>query len=475
VVKVYKLFNKAGANSNDLLKGCEKRRVLIKGGTIVSSQELVTGDVGMANGQIVYVGQDSGGTWDQVIDAKGKYILPGLIDPHVHLAEVGGGGAATAHDFNSGTLAAAQGGITTIIDFITPEAGGSLLEAMDKRLAMAEKNCHVDYSFHCVLREVMPRVINEIPEIVQAGINSFKVFTVYDEALPPEEIFVLLKVVNNLGGILLVHAEDRDTIEQLIGQVLAKGLTSPSMHEATRPLAAEEKSVGEVIEMAKVLNAKVYFVHLSAGRTVEMAYQAKLAGAKIFLETCPHYLAFNKNKLAEADGALYIMSPPLREENERQHLWEMLKKGAIDAIGTDQCLFTKKQKLSPESFVQVPNGVGGLQYLLPYLYTFGVKEGSVSWQQVVRMTSTRPAEIFSLPKKGQLVVGADADVVVFDPEGKTPVNDSIYFGQEDHSIYAGLELAGKVEYVFSRGIPVVSAGKVKGAPDHGKLIRRKTE
>ncbi len=453
----------------------------IRGGTVVTASETFVADVYLSGGRVAAIGRDLALPVATDVAAEGCLVLPGGIDPHVHL-DFPSLTTTTADDTGSGTSAAALGGTTTIINFALQSGGEHLAKSLERSLAQAEGQAHVDYAFHVVVTDMSPARLTEVDEIVSGGVSSVKMFMAYPGELMVDDATLLLVMerMAALGGLPMIHAENGPVIQVLVDRALSAGKTSPQWHGKTRPTVLEAEAVHRAVVLAELSQAPAYFVHVSCAEASQEVADAKARGLPIYAETCPHYLTLD-DSVYEGDSfevAKYVMTPPLRAASHHSALWQKIRRGDLDVISTDHCPFCMagQKDAGINDFSKIPNGVGGVQYRLPLLYDRGVGRGEISLERLVAITATNPAKLFGLyPQKGTLAIGSDADVVVFDPAAPTTiaVNDSP--SKVDYSIYEGMRCAGSVRHVFSRGTQVVTDGRIHGsAGGHGRFVERRS-
>jgi dihydropyrimidinase len=445
----------------------------ITGGKIVTSSGDFYADLWLKDNQILKVG-DADLVANRVIDASGKLVMPGGIDPHVHMHLPTPAGFSS-DDFRSGSIAALHGGTTALIDFVTPSHGQSLTDALKKRKKEAE-NSLIDYSFHVSPVEWTETTAAEIEACIKDGITSFKVYMAYKKAVGLEDDALLnvLKTVGALGGMVTVHAEMGDEIERLRDEFATKGCLMPAAHPHTRPNHTEAQAVQKVITMAAKTNCPLYIVHISTAEAMEHIKKAQAKGQKVWAETCPHYLVLNDSVYEGAfeDTAKYVLSPPLRKNTDSSKLWQSIRSGAIQTAGTDHCPFTLAQKREGEhDFRKIPNGAGGVEQRIALLYTYGVLEGKITLSQMVSIMATAPAKIFGLENKGDLLEGYDADILIWDPNIEQTISAANHFQNTDLNIYEGFKTKGAPSHLFVKGQEVISEGKLI-AKSKGEFIER---
>jgi dihydropyrimidinase len=453
-------------------------RTLIKGGTVLSSTGAVTADV-LVDGTQIAALSAPGIAWeaDKVIDATGKYVLPGGIDAHTHM-EMPFGGTASHDTFETGTTAAAWGGTTTIIDFAVQAKGTSLQATLDKWHSKADGNCAIDYAFHMIVSDVNDTSLKEMQTCVDAGVNSFKMFMAYPGVFyaTDGEILRAMQRAADIGGLTMMHAENGIAIDELVAQALAAGRTDPVQHGLTRPSELEGEATSRAITLAKVTGCPLYIVHLSAAEALAAVAQARNTGQNVFAETCPQYLYLSIEDLAKPDfeGAKYVASPPLRPKEHQASLWNGLRTNDLSVVSTDHCpfCFNEQKELGRGDFSKIPNGIPGVEHRMDLLHQ-GVVAGEISLARWVEITSTTPARMFGLyPRKGVIAPGADADIVVYDPAATQTLSVETHHMNVDYSAYEGLEITGKVSTVLSRGKTVVEDNAFHGSAGHGQFLSR---
>lgn len=452
--------------------------ILIKGGTVVNATGAVAADV-LVDGEKIVALLAPGFPLqaDETIDATGKYVIPGGIDGHTHM-EMPFGGTFSADSFETGTIAAAWGGTTTIIDFAVQVKGTSLLSTLDKWHGKADGNCAVDYGFHMIVSDVNDTSLKEMESCVDAGVNTFKMFMAYPGVFyaTDGEILRAMQKARETGATVMMHAENGIAIDQLVAQALAEGRTDPVEHGLTRPAELEGEATSRAITLAKVTGSPLYIVHLSAAQALDAVTKARDTGQNVFAETCPQYLYLSLEDLAKPgfEGSKYVASPPLRPKEHQSELWRGLRTNDLSVVSTDHCPFCFKdqKELGRGDFSKIPNGMPGVEHRMDLLHQ-GVVKGEITLERWVEICSTTPARMFGLyPRKGVVAPGADADVVVYDPAATQVISAATHHMNVDYSAYEGMEITGKVDTVLSRGRVVVDAGGFHGAPGHGRFLSR---
>ena len=459
---------------------------LIHSGLVLSATGSSPADV-LVDGEKVTAlaapGSDLAAAWrqqagiDTVIDATGKYVLPGGIDVHTHM-ELPFGGTFASDTFETGTVAAAWGGTTSIVDFAVQSKGNSLLAGIEAWHAKADGNCAIDYGFHAIISDVNDKALAEMDAAVEAGITSFKMFMAYPGVFysTDGEIFLAMQRARENGAVIMMHAENGIAIDRLVAQALAEGHGDPVYHGLTRPPELEGEATSRAIQLAQVSGAPLYIVHLTASQALNAVAEARNAGQNVFAETCPQYLYLALDDLAKPDfeGAKYVASPPLRPREHIDALWKGLRTNDLAVVSTDHCPFCFKdqKELGRGDFSKIPNGMPGVEHRMDLVFQ-GVAAGKISLERWVEITSTTPARMFGLyGRKGVLAPGADADIVVYDPNARQTISAETHHMNVDYSAYEGMELTGKVDTVLSRGSVVIRDGAFHGRAGHGRFLER---
>jgi len=453
-------------------------RTLIKSGTVVTASDQYRGDVLVEDEKISLIGTTIDVQADKVVDASGKYVLPGGIDVHTHL-DMPFGGTRSADDFESGTIAAAFGGTTSIVDFAIQYRGQTLHDAWETWMKKAEGKAVVDYGFHMIITDLSDQVEGEMDALVAQGVTSFKLFMAYPGVfmLDDGSIFRALLRTGKNGGTICMHAENGGVIDVLVQRALAEGKTAPKYHALTRPARAEAEATHRAIALAEMADVPIYIVHLSAAEALEMVTEARDRGLPAYAETCPQYLFLSYDNYEEPGfaGAKYVMSPPLRAKAAQDQLWRGLAFNDLQAVSTDHCPFCMKEQkeLGVADFSKIPNGAPGIETRMSLVYDGGVRAGRISLNRFVELTSTSPARIFGLfPRKGTIAPGSDADVVVFDPNRTITLSARTLHMKVDYNPYEGRQVTGAADTVLSRGRPVIENGKFVGRAGAGSFIKR---
>jgi dihydropyrimidinase len=454
--------------------------LLLRGGTIVSDGRTCPGEILVENGTIVAVGEKiaAAAAPGRVIDASGCQVFPGGIDPHVHL-ELETANGSSSDDFVSGSRAALAGGTTTIFDFVTPRRNESLTAALAARMEAARGSL-CDYGLHMSVTAWNERILPELETCCRReGIGSVKAYLAYKESIGIEdrEFLAVLAAARKLNFLTLVHAESGDMVSFLQQRLLAEGKTSAAYHPLSRPPEVEGDAVRRALLMARLAGVPLYVVHVSTRQGIEAVRAARRAGQTALAETCPQYLLLDESRYQgdAAAAAAFVMSPPLRGCEHQEALWAALASGIVQTLATDHCPFLGEQKsnFAASDFTRIPGGVGGIEYRLSLLYTFGVLSGKISLARFVDLVSTRPAKIFGLfPRKGTIRAGSDADLVVWDPRRQSTATAARQWQRCDHTVYEGLQLCGAPRFVIRGGMPVFADGRIAADTGPGTYLAR---
>ncbi len=454
--------------------------VLIRHGEIVTAAERFVGDVYCVGGKIAAVGSklEKQSSADEVIDAAGALVFPGGVDPHTHM-ELPFMGTQASDDFETGTAAAVAGGTTTIIDLACPARGQSLLEGLELWLKKAEKAV-TDYALHMAVTWYGDNTAGEISECVrQRGITSFKSFMAYKGAIGVDdaELIQIMTATRDAGGLTMIHAEHGDIVAALQKRLVSEGKTDPRYHPVSRPSFVEGEATGRAITLARVVAQRLYVVHMTCRESLEAVMQARMRGQQVFAETCPQYLLLDDRVYDKPDfeGAAYVMSPPIRPLGHQDALWGGISAGLFDTVGTDHCPFMQKgqKEMGRADFTKIPNGAAGVENRLQLLYTYGVCAGRMDVNRFVDLVATRPARIFGLyPRKGSLVPGADADLVIYDPSGEGVISAATHHHRCDRNIFEGFKVKGRVAKTVVGGKVVYADGKLDVQRGAGRFVKR---
>ena len=455
--------------------------ILIKNGRVITAVDDYMADVFIENETVTLIGNNLEMEADEVIDASGKYLFPGGLDPHTHL-DMPFGGTTSADDFETGTRAAAHGGTTTVIDFAIQSKGHSTLEALDIWHAKADGKTAIDYGFHMIVTDLEDSRIHEMKMLADVGVTSYKLFMAYPGVLYVDDgtIYRAMKKGGEDGTVVCMHAENGIVIDEIVKQAVADGKTAPKYHAITRPTRMEAEGVHRAISIAEVAQVPIYIVHLSSSDALEQVMLARNRGVHAFAETCPQYLFLDDSYYNQKgfEGAKYVMTPALREKWNQDELWKGLKFGDLQSIATDHCPFCfKDQKiLGIDDFSKIPNGAPGVENRMSLVYNGGVHAGRISLNKFVELTSTAAAKTFGLfPKKGTIAVGSDADIVVFDPNRKETIsvnNTCTHHMNVDYNSYEGFEVTGFTETVLSRGKIIIDNCAYVGKKGDGRFLKR---
>jgi dihydropyrimidinase len=456
-------------------------RTLISNGTIVTADGSYAADVLVDGEQIAQLGSALGGsvTVDETIDAKRRYVIPGGIDVHTHM-ELPFGGTFAKDTFETGTRAAAFGGTTTIVDFAVQSQGRSLREGLDAWHAKAEGNAVTDYGFHMIMSDVNDDTLKEMDQLVAEGIPDFKLFTAYPGVFFSDDgaIFRAMQQTGRNGGLIMMHAENGLAIDVIAADTFNAGTTDPIGHGLARYSVLEGEATNRVIRLAQAAKVPVYIVHLSAREALNAVRMARDEGLPAFAETCPQYLFLSLDDLGHGfEGAKFICSPPLRTKDHQPELWRGLVKDDLQVVSTDHCPFDfhGQKDLGRGDFRKVPNGLPGVEDRVDLLHDGGVVGGKLTKERWVDITSTAPAKLFGMyPRKGAIAVGADADLVIYDPNRKHTISAKTHHMNVDYSCYEGRTVQGGSDIVMSRGSVVVRDGQFTGRKGAGRFVKRAT-
>lgn len=451
--------------------------ILVKNGRIITASDDYNADVFIEGEKISAIGKDLTVKPDKTIDASGKLIFPGGIDPHVHL-DMPFMGAFSSDDHETGTLAALFGGTTMVIDYAIQTKGDSLHAALETWKNRAEGKAYGDYSFHLAVTDYNESVQNELEDIIlKEGITSFKTFMAYKGALmiDDKQMISIMNEVKKYDGLVAVHATNGDMIDYIVEKHKSEGKLTPWYHYLSQPEITETEATGRFVDLAYLSGVNSYVVHMTCEGALNKVREATARNQKVLVETCPQYLLLDASLYKKGfEAAKWVMSPPLREKKDQETLWAGLKQGLIQAVGTDHCPFMWKDKLKGEDdFTKIPNGAPGLEHRIELLYSEGVKKNRICLNKLVEVTSTNIAKIFGLfPQKGTIAIGSDADLVIFDPEVKHTISVNTHHHRCDYSAYESWEVTGKTKTVLLRGEIVIEDNNVKVEKGYGKFIKR---
>lgn len=452
--------------------------LVIEDGSVIHDSGTFVGQIGIKDGKIAALRT----RWSsarlqgkKTLDAKGKLVLPGAIDVHVHL-ETPAGRMRTADGFTSGSVAGAFGGVTTMIDFAVQARGKSLVEAIERRRDVAEGKAAIDFSLHAAVTDWSDKTRREMKAVVKRGVTSFKLFMTYEDRgwmADDGMLYECLEEAASLGALVGVHAENPKLIAAFTRRALKSGKRGAVLHGLSRPALSESEAVARAIYLASACLAKIYIFHLSTRESCRIVEQWTKKGYPAFAETCPQYLVLNDGCFAKADGHLYATCPPVRKPPDQAYLWEALERRIIDVVATDHCSFTRAQKATWRGdFRRIPYGLPGIETMLPLLVTKGLGK-QISLRTLVDVVSTNPAKIFGLyPRKGTIRVGSDADLIIIDPAREVTVSPRMLHMRSDYSPYAGMRLKGFPTVTILRGKIIQQDGRFLGKPGDGKFVRR---
>ncbi len=454
--------------------------VLIKGGRIVTAADDYVGDVFIDNGTVSLIGESLDVAADKVIDATGKFVIPGAIDPHTHI-ELPFGGTVTCDDFTSGTVSAAFGGTTSLVDFCFQMPGQTFAEALETWHEKVER-CKpvIDVGFHMAITDLRKGgTLEDLAKVPDEGVTSYKLFMAYKGAVmvDDETLFKAMEVASDTGALVMVHAENGDAIDILVKKALAAGHTEPIWHARTRPPETEGEATNRAIQLARVAGAPLYVVHVSCKESIEPIAIARDKGWDVVGETCTQYLFVDESALDQPDfeGGKYIYTPPPRPKENQEHLWKALGNDVLSVVSTDHCPFNwpEQKGLGRDDFSKIPNGGPGIENRLHMLYTFGVRPGRFTMNRFVELVSTNPAKYFGLyPRKGTIAPGSDADIVVWDPDKKVTISAKTHHSNVNYNLFEGTEVTGAPEVVLVRGQVIVENDELVAQPGAGQFVKR---
>ena len=456
--------------------------LLIRNGRVITASDDYVADVYCENGTITTIGRDlplHRFQAERTIDASGQYVMPGGIDVHTHL-DMPFGGTMSSDDFETGTIAAAFGGTTSLVDFAIQYRGETMRHALDRWMAKASGKAVIDYAFHMIVTELPDAGLTDMDTMVRnEGITSFKLFMAYPGVFMVDDatIFRALRRTGENGGLVCMHAENGGVIDVLVQEALHQGHKAPKYHALTRPSRAEGEATGRAIALAEIAGVPIYIVHLSSADALEKIRQARDMGLPAYAETCPQYLFLSYDNYEEPGfaGAKYVMSPPLRERWHQDVLWKGLAKNDLQVISTDHCPFcmNEQKELGKDDFSRIPNGAPGIETRLTLVHDGGVRQGRISLNRFVELCSTTPARMFGLfPRKGTIAVGSDADIVIFDPQAEQVLGVKTLHMRVDYNPYEGRRVTGTPSTVISNGQVIVENGVFVGRKGAGRFVKR---
>lgn len=452
---------------------------VIRNGTVVTATDTYASDVGIVDGRIAAIAKDlPTENAGKIIDAADCYVMPGGIDVHTHL-DMPFGGTKSADDFESGTMAAAHGGTTTLIDFAIQYKGQTLHEAFNTWMKKADGKAVIDYAFHCIITDLPDTQLKEMKTLVHEGVPTFKLFMAYPGVfmLDDASIFRAMFAAADSGGMVCMHAENGGAIDVIVQRALAEGKRAPKYHALTRPTTAEAEATGRAIALAEMAGAPVYIVHLSCNDALEKVREARDRGVRAYAETCPQYLYLSLENMEAPgfEGAKYVFTPPLREKWHQEKLWQGLAQDDLQVVSTDHCpfCFKEQKELGKDDFTKIPNGGPGIEHRLSLVYSGGVHGNRFSPNRFVQLVSTAPAKLFGLyPRKGTIEIGSDADLVVFDPNAEHVISAKTHHMRVDYSMFEGVRVKGSPKIVLSRGRTLIENDKFVGKAGTGEFLKR---
>jgi dihydropyrimidinase len=457
----------------------DKKKIIIRGGTIVLGQSVFQTDLLIEGEKIVAVGNLPLQKTDETVDASGLLVLPGAVDTHVHFNDEFMN-TVSVHDYYTGTLAAAHGGVTSVVDFSNQIPDQPLIKTLEVKKEEAKGRTLIDWGVHPVITNLTQKSLRDISLLIEAGAPTIKCYMTYrSEGLMVEEndMWQILESLGKAGGMLMVHAEDNDIVEKNVPRMISQGLTKPIYHARSRPPEAEIRAIQSCIKLARETMARIFIVHMATAGGVELVGEARGEGVNVLAETCTHYLVFTENMLEREDGIKWICSPPLRNRRIQERLWKGLQDGRISMVSSDDAAYSWEAKLQGnDRFDKCPNGIPGVEVRLPLLYSEGVAKKRLSLPRLVELVSTHPAILFGLyPQKGVLFPGADADIVLLDPQAKWTMSQKTLHMAADWSAYEDIPVTGKIVKVFSRGELIVDGEKCLAEKGRGRYLHRKID
>jgi dihydropyrimidinase len=452
--------------------------ILIKNGRIITAEQDYIADIYIEKEKVTLIGENLKNQADKIINAKGKYVIPGGIDVHTHL-DMPFGGTTSSDDFETGTKAAAFGGTTSLIDFAIQPKGGSMREGLETWMAKAKGKATIDYGFHMIITDLPDERLSEMDEMVKDGVTSFKLFLAYPGVLMVDDatIYKAMQQSKKNGALICMHAENGQVIDLIVEQTVAAGNLAPKYHALSRPAAAEGESTNRAIALAEMAGTPVYIVHLTCNDALTKVTDARNAKLPAYAETCPQYLYLSLDDISKPgfEGAKYVFSPPVREKWHQDKLWEGLQNNDLQVVSTDHCPFNFKgqKELGKDDFTKIPNGGPGLENRLHLTFQGGVNEGRFSVNRWVEIISTNPAKIFGMyPRKGTIAVDSEADIVIWDPNKEHTISAKTHHMNVDYSMFEGMKIKGTAETVLSRGDVIVQDNKFLGSAGRGNFVKR---
>jgi dihydropyrimidinase len=455
--------------------------VLIRSGTVATAADVSQCDVAIKDGKVVGMGHNFGSA-RRVIDAAGMLVLPGGVEGHCHIEQMGSLGVMTADDFYTGTVAAVFGGTTSVLAFAAQHRGQSLRKTVDDYMARAVPKAVIDYGFHLIVSDPTPQVLGqELPALIKDGFSSFKIYMTYDKlALADIQILEVLSVAREHGAFVLVHAENHDMIRWLRQRLVERGHVEPRYHAVSHPRIGEGEATNRAIALSRLADVPILVVHVSAEQAMQEIRDAQTAGSKIFAETCPQYLLLTADDLdrENMEGAKYCCSPPLRDKDSQEALWRGIRNGTFQIFSSDHAPYRMDEsgKLSAgprPNFIQIPNGLPGIELRVPLLFSEGVSKGRIDINQFVALTATNPAKLYGMhPRKGTIAVGSDADIAIWDPHREVTITYDMLHDASGYTPYEGIKVKGWPVIVLSRGRVSVEHGELKIERGSGRFLAR---
>jgi dihydropyrimidinase len=454
-------------------------KTIIQGGTIVTSARTFASNILIEDGKIKDIAKNIPvDAAERAIDARGMLVLPGGIDVHTHM-DMPFGGTTSSDDFETGTKAAAFGGTTTIVDFAIQPKGTRMRDALDTWWKKAEGKASIDYGFHMIVTDLGECGLEDMDDMVAEGVASFKLFMAYPNVLMVDDatIFKAMSQTSKNGALVCMHAENGGAIDVIVQRTLAEGKRAPIYHALTRPVTAEAEAVNRAIALAEMAGSPVYIVHLSSEDALNKVREARDRGLPAFAETCPQYLLLSVEELERPnfEGAKYVFTPPLREKHHLPKLWDGLKHDHLQVVSTDHCpfCFEDQKALGRDDFTKIPNGGPGVENRLQLIHHYGVNSGQLTLNRFVELVSTMPAKLFGMyPRKGEIAVGSDADLVLWNPMAEYTISAATHHMRVDYSMFEGFKVMGNVDMVLSRGEVIVEDGRFTGRAGSGEFLRR---
>ena len=450
--------------------------LVIRGGTIATAETTFQADIGVTDGKIAGIGEGLAG--QDVIDARGRLVMPGGIEAHCHIAQESGMGLMCSDDYQSGSISAAFGGNSSFVPFAAQRKGWGILETLDIYDGRAAPKSVIDYGYHLIVADPTEASLAELPKAFDRGVTSFKVFMTYDIALDDRQFLDILATAKAHGGLTMVHAENSKMVAWMTQRLLAEGHVAPKFHAPSRPALAEEEAINRAVALAKLADAPLFIVHVSTAGGAETVRRAREAGAKIFAETCPQYLFLTAADLDRPgmEGAKFMCSPPVRDEATQDMLWANIQAGTFEVVSSDHAPFRadetgKFHNGADAPFNKIANGMPGIEMRLPLMFTEGVHGGRISLNQFVALSATNAARTYGmLPRKGVIAIGADADIAIWDAEEEWTAGEM--HDDMDYNPFEGRRMKGRPVTVLSRGARVVDDGQLIASPGDGRFIHR---